>query len=139
MIAGLAAACSNPQVEVTGPTWQVTDIYHTQGEPSALPQSAAGHVTLSFGERTLVGYTGCAGFQGISQFSEDHSTLSITELEFDEQLAAGCPTEIHEELVQFLNLGEFAVIRQSEDASTMILREQHNTANPMSIKLVTTA
>lgn len=135
---GTLTACSEAPAEINGPTWQVTDIYHTLGEPSALPQSAAGHVTLSFGEHSLVGYTGCAGFQGISQFNEDQSTLTISELEFDDQLAEGCPTEVHEEVVEFLNLGSFTVIRQSDDASTMILRERDNAADPSSIKLVST-
>ncbi|MCQ9343646.1 hypothetical protein [Corynebacterium kozikiae] len=135
LITSLAAlsACTS-ETEVYGPTWQVTDLYKVPGEPSTLPASVAGTVTVAFGQRSIAGYTGCAGFQATSLLSEDQ--LTITDLHFDAP-APDCPTEVHEAMVNFWSLATFEVLRPGGDESrTMILREQGNIVDPESIKLV---
>lgn len=132
--AALSACSAAPEPEAFGPTWQVTDLYKVPGEPSTLPASVAGTVTVAFGQRSLAGYTGCAGFQATSLLSD--TELIITDLQFDDP-APDCPTEVHDAMVNFWNLGRFEVIRPGNGSgSTMILREQGNMVDPESIKLV---
>lgn len=136
VIAALAAgalltACTPaPTADITGSSWQVTDIWTTPGQPSTLPPQSAGLARLVFGEQSLSGHTGCVPIQGTVTFTrageparaEDADTLRIDRIE-RESAADDCPAlHTHRQLRELLGPGAEFDLRHSERQLTLTLR-----------------
>ncbi|AJE34054.1 hypothetical protein B842_11035 [Corynebacterium humireducens NBRC 106098 = DSM 45392] len=126
----LVACAPDPTADVAGSSWQVTDIWTTPGEPSALPPQSAGLARLAFGEQSLSGHTGCAPIQGTVTFTragepartEDADTLRIDHIEGD-TAADDCPAlHTHEQLRELLAPGAEFDLRHAERELTLTLR-----------------
>jgi len=122
--AGSLVACGTPEPTVLGSTWQVTDVWVTPGDPSAVPDGG----TLVFGEASLAGSTGCAPIQGTVTFTRDGETVqaadadavTVDRLEIDVP-AADCPAAwTHELLTTMLGSGATFDLRQDTDTELVL-------------------
>ncbi len=121
-------ACSDSNT-ITDTSWQVTDVYTTPDYPAEVPESIAGSVTVSFGNSTITGFTGCAPFNATVEFSRtdgdalvpstsgeaDH--MRVPEMVSDEQVSDDCTGHvrfIHDALLDFFQSGEFTISRPEE-------------------------
>lgn len=126
----LGACAADPTADVAGSSWQVTDIWVTPGDPSALPPQAAGLARLAFGEQSLSGFTGCVPLQGTVSFTragetaraEDADTLRVDHLEADAP-AADCPAaHTHEQLTDLIREGAVFDVHHAQRSLTLTLR-----------------
>lgn len=124
LLAGGLVACGTPEPTVLGSTWQVTDVWVTPGDPSAVPLGG----TLVFGEVSLTGSTGCAPIQGTVTFTRDGETVqaadaeavTVDRLEIDAP-AAGCPAaRTHQLLTTMLQPGATFDLRQDTDTELVL-------------------
>lgn len=131
ILLALALSACSVEPRVADTSWQVTDIWTTPGDPSALPPQAAGRAWLAFGEQSLTGHTGCVPLQGTVTFTageeaslaEDAETLRIDRLEI-EPAAADCPARwAHEQLTDLLVPGASFDVHHGERALTLTLRD----------------
>lgn len=131
----LAACTSAPTTSaLTGSEWQVTNIYLKANEPSSLPPTLAGSVTLVFGEHTLTGYTGCANIQAITSFTEDR--LELTEVQLNPEDGSPCTgTElaVHQKVSEILRGGPLTILHPSD--SEMVLRADTGQPDPPALRL----
>ena len=122
----LVACTANPQ-------WTVTNLHIEPGEPSTLPPTAAGSVTLNLGAQSASGFTGCAAFQATTIRTEDH--LTIEEIEYSETFECDDATrQVHDRLSTLLTpASSFHIIYPSE--TEMVLRQDTDDIDPPSIRL----
>lgn len=134
--AGLAAAlllagCAvEPTADVVGSSWLVTDIWTTPGEPSALPDGAAGLARLAFGERSVSGHTGCAPLQGTVHFTgegagtgvENARTLTVDRLEVGETEENCHAAWSHGQLTELIEPGAVFDVRHDDRSLVLTLR-----------------
>lgn len=127
--------------------WQVTNVYTTPENPSAVPDEIAGSVFLTLGDHTLTGYTGCSPLQGVVDYTNDaqesaspelRTALTVTTLDLDETAVAGCTGKaeyIHQAITSLLTSGSLIIEHNPPDE--LVLREQNpSSIDAKSLKLV---
>ncbi|MCS4536082.1 hypothetical protein [Corynebacterium sp. HS2168-gen11] len=133
--------------DFTNIAWQVTNVYTTPENPSAVPDEIAGSVFLTLGDHTLTGYTGCSPLQGVVAYANDAqesaspelpTALTVTTLELDETAVAGCTGKaeyIHQAITNLLTSG--SLIIEHNPPHELVLREQNPSGiDVQSLKLV---
>ncbi|MDK8450069.1 hypothetical protein [Corynebacterium mastitidis] len=144
------AACSSEHSAVVGPTWQVTGLYTDPGESGDLPADAAGRASLSFGEGTVTGSTGCSRIQGIVRFSaggspaaaQDADALTFDRVDIENTGdAPGTPcvggaAHVDATLRELLR-GEYSLSRPSE--AELVLTQRSEAVDAPAIRLTTNA
>ncbi|AKK11836.1 META domain-containing protein [Corynebacterium uterequi] len=100
----LLSGCAGPEPGLVGPQFSVTDLYLQPGQPSSLPPASAGTVTLSFGDASLTGTTGCAPLQGVTTLDGDRLHIDALTADPDGQCDPG-QRRIHDVVVKMLAPG----------------------------------
>lgn len=126
----LSGCATEPTAEVMGASWLVTDIWTAPGEPSALPDGAAGRSRLAFGERSVSGHTGCAPLQGTVRFTregqdadvESANTLTVDRLEFGDTEENCSAARVHDQLTGLIEPGAVFDVRHEDRALVLTLR-----------------
>ncbi|MGD7001413.1 hypothetical protein [Corynebacterium halotolerans] len=123
--APILTACGgpDPQSQITGTSWQITELYLEPGTPSTLPDLVAGRASLIFGEHSVAGSTGCAPIQGQVTFTADGEVSAArdadrvsfdrTEIEVPADGCVGQAMFTHERISGLLT-GEFEIARLSD-------------------------
>ncbi|AKE40764.1 putative secreted protein [Corynebacterium kutscheri] len=128
----MLSACGTP--EPTHNVFEVTAVYTNPDEVSAINPSVAGAVSMSFGNNTVAGFTGCAPFQGFASLDQQHARFSQMQFDPISDECSGQNLSIHNALVSLLVDGEFEV--DSRENGILILRSHSEGLEPSSIHLI---
>ncbi|MCU9519416.1 META domain-containing protein [Corynebacterium sp. ES2794-CONJ1] len=128
----LALSACAPTPTLVGTTWQVTDVFSSADLPSTLPDDNATKVTISFGNSTIVGFSGCSQFTATANYKKDSApalideatTVSFSDFSISPQDELVCTAKtryIHDALQDILTTGPLEITRPQP--ASMVLRE----------------
>jgi hypothetical protein len=135
--------CADTTIRTVDSTWLVTNIYTSPDEDNVVSNLVVTQPSITFGQRSVTGTTGCTQFQGFVTYTDNGGSADIDDADhitFTELVVDSLPDDcqgqerlIHQTLVDLLP-GTFELNRRS-DSEILLVADVDDIDRP-SIRLV---